>query len=77
MEAVATGLLAIAGLILVKEAGVPIPLPGDLVVIGAGVAANRGGCARARRRRRLVRAIADPWAPAGLAAAALEPRGPR
>jgi membrane protein DedA with SNARE-associated domain len=34
--------LAIAGLILVKEAGVPIPVPGDLVVIGAGVAANRG-----------------------------------
>ena len=33
--------LAIAGLaalILVKEAGVPIPVPGDLVVIGAGVA---------------------------------------
>ena len=27
---------AIAGLILVKEAGVPIPVPGDLVVIGAG-----------------------------------------
>jgi membrane-associated protein len=35
-------LLAIVGLILVKEAGVPIPVPGDLVVIGAGVAANRG-----------------------------------
>jgi membrane protein DedA with SNARE-associated domain len=35
-------LLAIAGLILIKEAGVPIPVPGDLVVIGAGVAANRG-----------------------------------
>ncbi|MGZ8437904.1 MAG: DedA family protein [Candidatus Limnocylindrales bacterium] len=35
-------LLAIAGLILAKEAGVPIPVPGDLVVIGAGVAANRG-----------------------------------
>ncbi len=34
--------LAIAGLILVKEAGIPIPVPGDLVVIGAGVAANRG-----------------------------------
>jgi membrane protein DedA with SNARE-associated domain len=34
--------LAIAGLVLVKEAGVPIPVPGDLVVIGAGVAANRG-----------------------------------
>ena len=35
-------LLAVAGLILVKEAGVPIPVPGDLVVIGAGVAANQG-----------------------------------
>jgi membrane protein DedA with SNARE-associated domain len=34
--------LAIAGLILVKEAGLPIPVPGDLVVIGAGVAAGRG-----------------------------------
>jgi membrane-associated protein len=34
--------IAIAGLILVKEAGVPIPVPGDLIVIGAGVAANRG-----------------------------------
>jgi membrane-associated protein len=34
--------IAIAGLILVKEAGVPIPVPGDLVVIGAGIAANRG-----------------------------------
>jgi membrane protein DedA with SNARE-associated domain len=36
------GVLAIAGLILVKEAGVPIPVPGDLIVIGAGVAAGRG-----------------------------------
>src|ERR1700693_619824 len=35
-------ILAVAGLILVNEAGVPIPVPGDLVVIGAGVAANRG-----------------------------------
>lgn len=34
--------LAVAGLILVKEAGIPIPVPGDLVVIGAGVAAGRG-----------------------------------
>lgn len=34
-------LLAVAGLaalLLVKEAGVPIPVPGDLLVIGAGVA---------------------------------------
>jgi membrane-associated protein len=37
-----TALLAILGLILVKEAGVPIPVPGDLVVIGAGVAAGHG-----------------------------------
>jgi membrane protein DedA with SNARE-associated domain len=35
-------LLALAGLILVKESGVPVPVPGDLVVIGAGVAAGRG-----------------------------------
>ncbi len=35
-------ILAIAGLILVKEIGVPIPVPGDLVVLGAGVAASRG-----------------------------------
>lgn len=35
-------LLAIVALILVKEAGVPVPVPGDLVVIGAGVAAARG-----------------------------------
>jgi membrane protein DedA with SNARE-associated domain len=35
-------LLAIVGLILIKEAGVPIPVPGDLIVIGAGVAAGRG-----------------------------------
>ena len=35
-------LAAIAGLTSVKEAGVPIPVPGDLVVIGAGVAAGRG-----------------------------------
>lgn len=35
-------LLAILGLILIKEAGVPVPVPGDLVVIGAGVAAGRG-----------------------------------
>lgn len=35
-------ILAIAGLILIKEAGVPIPVPGDLIVVGAGVAAGRG-----------------------------------
>jgi membrane-associated protein len=37
-----SAILAIVGLILVKEAGVPIPVPGDLIVIGAGVAAGRG-----------------------------------
>jgi membrane-associated protein len=42
MDHLAPGLLAIVGLILVKEAGVPIPVPGDLVVIGAGVAARQG-----------------------------------
>jgi membrane protein DedA with SNARE-associated domain len=42
MEPEPAALLAILGLILVKEAGVPIPVPGDLVVIGAGVAAGRG-----------------------------------
>jgi membrane-associated protein len=42
MAAELAPVLAIAGLILVKEAGIPIPVPGDLVVIGAGVAANRG-----------------------------------
>ncbi len=35
-------LLTLIGLIFVKEAGVPIPVPGDLVVLGAGVAASRG-----------------------------------
>lgn len=28
----------LAGLLLVKEAGLPIPIPGDLLVIGAGIA---------------------------------------
>lgn len=34
----ALAILGLAALLLVKEAGVPIPVPGDLVVIGAGVA---------------------------------------
>jgi membrane protein DedA with SNARE-associated domain len=38
----ATALLGLTGLILVKESGVPVPVPGDLVVIGAGVAAASG-----------------------------------
>lgn len=37
-----TPLIALAGLILVKEVGIPVPVPGDLVVLGAGVAASRG-----------------------------------
>ena len=36
------GLLAIVGLLLVKEVGFPVPVPGDLVVVGAGIAASRG-----------------------------------
>jgi membrane-associated protein len=42
MEIALAGLLTIIGLILVKEAGLPVPVPGDLIVIGAGVAASRG-----------------------------------
>ncbi len=38
----ATALLGLTGLILVKESGVPVPVPGDLLVIGAGVAAANG-----------------------------------
>ncbi|MFL5769079.1 MAG: hypothetical protein ACJ765_03280, partial [Chloroflexota bacterium] len=37
-----TPVLGLAALILVKEIGVPVPVPGDLVVIGAGVAASQG-----------------------------------
>src|SRR5262245_4874952 len=29
-------IIGLAGLILIKEAGVPLPIPGDLVIIGAG-----------------------------------------
>ena len=36
-------LLALVGLLFVKEAGVPIPIPGDLLVLGAGVAAAADG----------------------------------
>lgn len=32
-------LVGLVGLLFVKEAGLPIPIPGDLLVIGAGVAA--------------------------------------
>ena len=36
------GLAAVVGLLLVKEAGLPLPVPGDLLVLGAGVAAATG-----------------------------------
>jgi membrane protein DedA with SNARE-associated domain len=35
-------ILGLAALILVKEMGVPVPVPGDLLIIGAGAAAARG-----------------------------------
>ena len=35
-------LVGLVGLVLIKEAGVPIPVPGDLVLLGAGVAASQG-----------------------------------
>jgi membrane protein DedA with SNARE-associated domain len=35
--------LGLLGLLFVKEAGVPVPVPGDLLVIGAGVAAAAAG----------------------------------
>lgn len=36
------GLAGIALVLLVKEAGIPVPVPGDLIVLGAGVAAAQG-----------------------------------
>lgn len=36
-------LLGLMGLLFVKEAGIPIPIPGDLLVLGAGVAAAADG----------------------------------
>lgn len=38
-----TGLAFLAAVLAVKEAGLPIPVPGDLLVIGAGAAAAHGG----------------------------------
>jgi len=38
-------LVGLVGLLFVKEAGVPIPVPGDLLVLGAGVAASTSGAA--------------------------------
>ena len=37
--------LGLVGLLFVKEAGVPVPVPGDLLVLGAGVAASGAGVA--------------------------------
>jgi membrane protein DedA with SNARE-associated domain len=42
MDVPGLGLLLIVGLLLVKEAGVPVPVPGDLLVIGLGVGAADG-----------------------------------
>jgi membrane-associated protein len=36
------GLAAIIGLLFVKESGVPVPVPGDLLVLGLGVGAAQG-----------------------------------
>ena len=38
-------LAGLVGLLFVKEAGLPIPVPGDLLVLGAGVAAAGSGVA--------------------------------
>jgi membrane-associated protein len=42
MEAFGLSLALVVGLLLVKESGAPIPIPGDLLVIGLGVAAAEG-----------------------------------
>jgi membrane protein DedA with SNARE-associated domain len=42
MDALSLGLVVVIALLLVKEAGVPIPVPGDLLVIGLGVGAAQG-----------------------------------
>ena len=39
MDDPSTAILVVAALLLVKESGLPVPVPGDLLVIGAGVAA--------------------------------------
>ncbi|TMC64069.1 MAG: hypothetical protein E6J17_04090 [Chloroflexi bacterium] len=36
------GLAAIVGLLFVKESGLPVPVPGDLLVLGLGVGAAQG-----------------------------------
>ncbi len=42
VDPVGLGFVGVAALILIKEAGVPVPIPGDLLVVGAGVAASQG-----------------------------------
>jgi membrane protein DedA with SNARE-associated domain len=42
MDALSLGLAVVVGLLLVKEAGLPVPVPGDLLVIGLGVGAAQG-----------------------------------
>jgi membrane protein DedA with SNARE-associated domain len=42
VETFGFGILFVIGLLLVKEAGVPVPIPGDLIVVGLGVAAAEG-----------------------------------
>jgi membrane-associated protein len=42
MDALALGLAVVVGLLLVKEAGLPVPIPGDLLVVGLGVGAAQG-----------------------------------
>jgi membrane protein DedA with SNARE-associated domain len=42
MEIAGLGLAALVGLLFVKESGLPVPIPGDLLVIGAGISAATG-----------------------------------
>jgi len=42
VDVASAGVVALFALFLVKESGIPVPVPGDLIVIGAGVAAARG-----------------------------------
>jgi membrane protein DedA with SNARE-associated domain len=42
MDVQALGLALVVGLLLIKETGVPVPVPGDLLVIGLGVGAAQG-----------------------------------
>jgi membrane-associated protein len=42
VDVASAGVVALFALFLVKESGIPVPVPGDLIVIGTGVAAARG-----------------------------------